>query len=676
MVAIAAAATAVHAAHAEIEVKEVSISDKLLLPDESLWIKEGLLEKKRVGATVSWNPRRAVLTKDALFFAKPNTTIIIDEIPLEDIVNILEEFNEEDSKDIIREIIVETSPTGINAGRAYTYKADSHEHKDWLAAVKNAKTEKLEAMEYDQLLQKGKIRQIRAHVKAIYESNLMQIAVAGLIFISFITDLAQAEVLPEEGSEAQAKFFKMDIFFTVMFTLELFVNLFAKSHNAFAEFLSDGWNLLDVVIVIASLLTVLASDIPSVKVFRLIRVFRVARIFRRLKSLNRIISALACAVLPVANSFLILALVTCIWAALGTQFFRFRHEPMFGSFSKSLFTMFQVVTGDGWASSVTRVLFDDETLRNGTDFGIALFFVSYVLIAGVVLINVVIAVLLDEFISSIQREKQEIERQEKIEEEKRKALTRSNGILDPLSSHLSHFVTDRDLARKIADAYERLDNDGSGGLNYEEFQFGLKRLPTSSPIHLQDDDFDLLTEGGKLCNSQGEFSSEQFQEMMREEIRRYAQRQVANAMQESTSKDMRALLLMIKLMDQRIDTISKIVHSWGYSNKGMARIIEVYYQHDKDDSGQLSKQEATDALKQLSIPVSKHDEVLQRLDSDGDGTITKEEFYSILEIIEELSDERLRNIEKMVASLQRTTLPQTVRADASSHYYSNPCKQK
>eukprot|EP00960_Hanusia_phi_P019205 566571-Hanusia_phi.AAC.2 len=261
---------------------------------------------------------------------------------------------------------------------------------------------------------------------------MVQISVASLIFVSFALDLAQAEILPEDGSEAQANFFRMDIFFTIMFTIELMVNLFAKSQDMFAEFLSDGWNLLDVIIVISSLLTVLASNVPSVKVFRLIRVFRVARVFRRLKSLNRIISALACALIPVANSFLILILVTCIWAALGTQFFRFRSDSMFGSFSKSLFTMFQVVTGDGWASAVARELFDGETLRTSTDYGIAFFFISYLLIAGVVLINVVIAVLLDEFISSIQREKQEIEMQAKIEEEKRKALTHSNGILGTL----------------------------------------------------------------------------------------------------------------------------------------------------------------------------------------------------------------------------------------------------
>ena len=60
------------------------------------------------------------------------------------------------------------------------------------------------------------------------------------------------------------------------------------------------------------------------------------------------------------------------------------------SLSASLFTLFQVVTGDSWASSVARTLFVSED--GGVDLGVAFFFVSYVLLAGVVLINIVVAV--------------------------------------------------------------------------------------------------------------------------------------------------------------------------------------------------------------------------------------------------------------------------------------------
>ena len=44
----------------------------------------------------------------------------------------------------------------------------------------------------------------------------------------------------------------------------------------------------------------------------------------------------------------------------------------------------------------------------------ALFFVSYMLIVGVVLMNIVVAVLLDEFISTVAHEKAEMAREQEV----------------------------------------------------------------------------------------------------------------------------------------------------------------------------------------------------------------------------------------------------------------------
>ena len=81
-------------------------------------------------------------------------------------------------------------------------------------------------------------------------------------------------------------------------------------------------------------------------------------------------------VVPVANAILLLALVTCIYATLGVNFFggkvcaseeHRRAEPgggtamvcnndeinpYFSKFSMSLLSMFQVCTGDAWVSCV------------------------------------------------------------------------------------------------------------------------------------------------------------------------------------------------------------------------------------------------------------------------------------------------------------------------------------
>ena len=77
----------------------------------------------------------------------------------------------------------------------------------------------------------------------------------------------------------------------------------------------------------------------------------------------------------------------------------------------------QVSTGDAWASTVARNLitgigidgdYDNEHPVSASMVAlVGFFFASYVLVVGVVLMNIVIAVLLDEFISTVEREKQE-----------------------------------------------------------------------------------------------------------------------------------------------------------------------------------------------------------------------------------------------------------------------------
>ena len=44
----------------------------------------------------------------------------------------------------------------------------------------------------------------------------------------------------------------------------------------------------------------------------------------------------------------------------GTNFFQERSPQYFGDFMTALFTMFQVLTGDSWASDVAREVFKDS----------------------------------------------------------------------------------------------------------------------------------------------------------------------------------------------------------------------------------------------------------------------------------------------------------------------------
>lgn len=128
----------------------------------------------------------------------------------------------------------------------------------------------------------------------------------------------------------------------------------------------------------------------------------------------------------VGNAFLILLLVMCIYAILAVEFFKYFDNPKFtsargellykthgqeyfGNFARSLYTLFQVLTGDSWSEAIGRPLME------GGGWFSTMFFVSFILINAVVLINVVVAVLLEKMVDPEEEDSSEKEELDEIE---------------------------------------------------------------------------------------------------------------------------------------------------------------------------------------------------------------------------------------------------------------------
>ena len=151
----------------------------------------------------------------------------------------------------------------------------------------------------------------------------------------------------------------------------------------------------------------------------MLRAFRVFRLFKRIKSLNKIIVSLTNAVPGLINAAIVQFLVMCIYAILGVDLFRdfgadgsfinYQGEVVeistlrgntfgdeyYGNFFRSLYTLFQVLTGESWSEIVARPIIMSE----GT-MGIvaSVFYVSYIIICGIILVNVAVAVLLEKMV--------------------------------------------------------------------------------------------------------------------------------------------------------------------------------------------------------------------------------------------------------------------------------------
>lgn len=273
-----------------------------------------------------------------------------------------------------------------------------------------------------------------------YTSNPVQLTVALVIIGNFVITILEKEYDPyPEGLQQWGWWWQtLDSAFNILFAVELVINM---AGSWFCFFWKNPWNVFDFVVVLVGLLAMGNALDGPLEDLKMLRAFRVFRLFKRVKSLNKIVTALLKAVPGVVNAFLIMLIVMCIYAILAVEYFRsagedgtFLTETMldsngdslgrdasgtsfianqtvtsitarglryggeyYGTFSRALYTLFQVLTGESWAEAVARPLLFGAAARNA--LGAAFFFTSFILLTQIVLINVVVAVLLDKFVT-------------------------------------------------------------------------------------------------------------------------------------------------------------------------------------------------------------------------------------------------------------------------------------
>jgi len=265
----------------------------------------------------------------------------------------------------------------------------------------------------------------------LYLHIKVQVFVAVLIAANFMCNIIEEWVDPE-GTVYEIVWLAFDNTFNILFFMELCLNMYAFW---LCKFWKSAWNVFDFVVVSIGMLGLLQVPLPGpLGMLRMMRAFRVFRLFKRVKSLNKLMVALGKALPGVVNAFLIVIIVMAIYAILGVEFFmdyaeegyftndlgmqvplmtgremNYGHE-YFGNFGRSIYTMYQVLTGESWSEAVARPLL--HTNDPVQTFGVALYFCSFQVVVGVVLINVVVAVLLEKMVDDEEEGEEEPEPEE------------------------------------------------------------------------------------------------------------------------------------------------------------------------------------------------------------------------------------------------------------------------
>ncbi|XP_063174347.1 sodium channel protein type 3 subunit alpha isoform X24 [Candoia aspera] len=245
------------------------------------------------------------------------------------------------------------------------------------------------------------------------------ISIMILICLNMVTMMVETD---DQSKEMEIILSRINLVFIVLFTGECILKLISLRHYYF----TIGWNIFDFVVVILSIVGMFLAEIiekyfVSPTLFRVIRLARIGRILRLIKGakgIRTLLFALMMSLPALFNIGLLLFLVMFIYAIFGMSNFAYVKREVgiddlfnFETFGNSMLCLFQITTSAGWDGLLAPILnsgppdCDPEIDHPGSSVkgdcgnpsvGI-FFFVSYIIISFLVVVNMYIAVILENF---------------------------------------------------------------------------------------------------------------------------------------------------------------------------------------------------------------------------------------------------------------------------------------
>jgi len=190
----------------------------------------------------------------------------------------------------------------------------------------------------------------------------------------------------------------------LLFVIEIALKILARGNRP-QDFFMDPWNVFDFLIVAVCLIP--AVDTHFVAVLRVARVLRVLRMISVFPKLQLLIGALLKSLPSMGYVILLLALLFYIYGVLGSFMFGEKDPLHFGNLHLSLITLFKVLTLEGWTDILNVHLYEPGQNTSApveiTSVWPFLYFVSFILIGAMIVMNLFIGVIMNSMEES-QRE--------------------------------------------------------------------------------------------------------------------------------------------------------------------------------------------------------------------------------------------------------------------------------
>ncbi|MDX2265781.1 MAG: ion transporter [Hyphomicrobiales bacterium] len=217
----------------------------------------------------------------------------------------------------------------------------------------------------------------RERIRAVIEQKWWERFITALIVVNAVTLGLETSgtVMAAAGPVIEA----LDTAILAIFVVEIAARLFVYR----AAFWRDPWSVFDFVVVAIAL----APDTGNLAVLRSLRVIRALRLISTVQSMRRVVNGLMQAIPGMGAVIMLLLLILYVFAVMATKLYGETAPELFGTLGKSAFSLFVVMTLEGWADMANQVMEKHPTAW--------LFFLVFILSTSFAVLNLFIGIIVD-----------------------------------------------------------------------------------------------------------------------------------------------------------------------------------------------------------------------------------------------------------------------------------------
>lgn len=208
---------------------------------------------------------------------------------------------------------------------------------------------------------------------AVFRNSIMVVILINALALGLVTLPFEArwfiDILP-----------LIDQIVIAIFLVELVLRLIAYR----LRFFTSGWNWFDLIVILVSVVPMAGSF----SVLRSLRILRAFRLFSVMPQMRKVVEALLNAIPGMGAVIAVLALMFYVSSVMATKLFALTNPDRFGTLGDSAFSLFQVMTLEGWAADLALPVMEFHPWAWA-------FFLVFIVLTSFAILNLFIAIIVD-----------------------------------------------------------------------------------------------------------------------------------------------------------------------------------------------------------------------------------------------------------------------------------------